>query len=201
MSMPEVAPPPARAELAALALPLLVERATDGDRAAESAVCARFVAAVRLFARRRLRTPDAAEEFAQDVMLTLVEALRAGKVDDPRALPGFVLGICRNLASDRVRQRERREALWQQHGVTAEDLAVEPPDPTSYEFVHLEDCLSQLPKRARDLLRLAYVDAVDAEAIAAQLETSAGNVRVMRHRTLHTLRECMSKRISWEAVS
>lgn len=201
--MPELAPPSAqsRTELAALALPDLVGRATDGDRVAESAVCARFVAAVRLFARRRLRAHDAVEEFAQDVMLTLVEALRAGKVDDPRALPGYVLGICRNLASDRVRQRERREALWEQHGVTAESLAVEPPEPTSYEFIHLEDCLSQLPKRGRELLRLAYVEAHDAEAIAEQLETTAGNVRVLRHRTLHTLRDCMSKRISWEAVS
>jgi RNA polymerase sigma factor (sigma-70 family) len=99
-----------------------------------------------------------------------------------------------------VRQRERREALWAQHGVTAESLAVEPVETASYEYIHLEDCLSQLPKRTRDLLRLAYVDACAADDIAAHLETTAVNVRVLRHRALHTLRDCMSKRISWEAV-
>lgn len=182
-------------------LAVLVQRATGGDRTAESAVCARFAAAVRLFARRRLRATDAVEEFGQDVMLALVEALRAGAIDDPRRLPGFVLGICRNMALDRVRQRERREALWQQHGVTAESLAVAPPETSSYEFIHLEDCLSQLPKRSRDLVRLAYVEACSADDIAAQLDTTAVNVRVLRHRTLHTLRDCMSKRISWEIVA
>lgn len=198
--MPDVASPTASGALAEQPLEALVYRAAEGDRAAESAVCARFVAAVRLFARRRLRASDAVEEFAQDVMLALVEALRGRKVEDARRLPGFVLGICRNLALDRVRQRERREALWQQHGVTAESLAVEPVETTSYEFIHLEDCLSQLPKRSRDLVRLAYVEACSADDIAAQLETTAVNVRVLRHRTLHTLRDCMSKRISWEVV-
>src|SRR5262245_20575221 len=78
----------------------LVARAAEGDRAAETALCARFAGAVRLFARRRLRAHDAVEEFAQDVMLALVEALRAGSVEDPQRLGGFVLGICRNLAKD-----------------------------------------------------------------------------------------------------
>ena len=65
---------------------------------------------MRLFARRRLRTPEAVEEFGQDVMLILIEALRRGRGDEPDRLGGFVLGICRNVALDRVRQKERREA-------------------------------------------------------------------------------------------
>ena len=183
------------------ALATLVERVARGDRTAEGDLCARFANAVRLFARRRLRARDAVEEFAQDVMLTLIEALRAGGVEDPQRLGGFVLGICRNLAKDRVRSNERREELWQRHGVTLESLAAAPPETSSYEFIHLEDCMSQLPKRSRDLLRLAYVEASSADDIAAHLGTTAVNVRVLRHRTLHTLRDCMSKRISWEAVA
>jgi RNA polymerase sigma-70 factor, ECF subfamily len=178
----------------------LVARAGAGDRAAEGALCLRFAGAVRTFARRRLRTPEVIEEFAQDVMLVLIEALRAGTVADPARLGGFVLGVCRNLALDRVRQKERRAALWQQHGVTLETLAAEPPERGSHELTKLEDCLSQLSQRSRDLVRLAYVEARSAEEIAAELGTSAGNARVMRHRTLHALRSCMAERISWEAV-
>ena len=133
-------------------------------------------------------------------MLILIEALRAGKVSEPDRLGGFVLGICRNLALDRVRQKERREALWQQHGVTLEQLAMAPPEHAGYELIHLEDCLSQLPQRSRDVVKLAYVDAFSAEEIASRLQTTAVNARVLRHRTLHTLRDCMAKRISWEAV-
>lgn len=182
-------------------LAVLVERAANGDRAAEAEVCARFAHAVRLFARRRLGARHAVEEFAQDVMLALIQALRAGGVADPPRLGGFVLGICRNLAKDRVRSSERREELWQRHGVTLESLAAAPPESSSYELIHLEDCVSQLPKRSRDLLRLAYVDASSADDIAARLDTTAVNVRVLRHRTLQTLRDCMSKRISWEVLA
>jgi RNA polymerase sigma-70 factor (ECF subfamily) len=176
----------------------LVTRAGDGQRDAEAALCARFAAAVRLFARRRLRSPEAVEEFAQDVMLVLIEALRARSVADPARLGGFVLGICRNLALDRVRQKERREALWKQHGVTLESIAAAPPDHAGSEFMHLEDCLSQLPKRSREVVRLAYVDACSADEIAVRLDTTAVNARVLRHRTLQALRACMAKRISWE---
>ena len=73
---------------------------------------------MRLFARRRLRTPEAVDEFTQDVMLMLIEALRGGRSRTRPRLGGFVLGICRNLALDRVRQQERRDALWQQHGAS-----------------------------------------------------------------------------------
>src|SRR6187549_1027920 len=103
----------------------LVARAAGGDREAESTLCRRFEAAVRLFARRRLRAPEAVDEFTQDVMLLLIEALRAGRVEDPARLGGFVLGICRNLALDRVRQKERRESLWQQYGAAWTDLGAD----------------------------------------------------------------------------
>ena len=176
-------------------------RAGAGDRAAEATICQRFAAAVRLFARRRLRTPEAVEEFSQDVMLILIEALRAGTVEDPARLGGFVLGICRNLALDRVRQKERREALWQQHGVTLATLAAEPPERNGYDFFKLEDCLAQLSQRSRDVVKMAYVEARSAEEIASHLGTTAVNARVIRHRTLGALRGCMAKPLPWEALA
>jgi RNA polymerase sigma-70 factor (ECF subfamily) len=180
----------------------LVGRAAAGDRDAESALCRRFEGAVRLFARRRLRTPEAVDEFTQDVMLLLIEALRAGRVEDPARLGGFVLGICRNLALDRVRQKERRDALWQMYGAElAPPEAPAPGEEVSYEVIHLEDCLSQLPQRSRDVVRLAYAEARSADEIAGELGTSAVNARVLRHRALQALRSCMSKRISWEVLS
>jgi len=179
----------------------LVERAAGGDREAESVLCRRFEGAVRLFARRRLRKPEAVDEFAQDVMLVLIEALRSGAVNDPARLGGFVLGICRNLAADRVRQKERREALWAQYGSALAPPVVEPTrDEVGYDVIHLEDCMSQLPERSRDVVRLAYGEARSADEIASQLGTSAVNARVLRHRALQALRTCMSKRISWEVL-
>ena len=192
------------ADEATLPVATLVGRAAEGDRGAEATLCRRFLPAVRLFARRRLRTPDAVAEFSQDVMLLFIEALRRGAVEDPARLGGFVLGICRNLALDRVRQRERRDALWQQYGAAWTDLGADMPgleDAPSYEIIHLEDCLSRLNQRGRDVVRLAYAEARSHGEIAAQLATSEANARVLRHRTLHALRDCMSRLVSWEATA
>lgn len=156
--------------------------------------------AVRTFARRRLRTDDAVQEFTQDVMLVLLQALRERKIEDPGHVAGFVLGICRNLALDRVRQRERRQALWSQYSADLAGLDMALPKEPSYEVMHLEDCLSSLSLRAREVLRLSYVEAQSHDEIARSLTLSEANARVLRHRSLRSLRECMSKRISWEVA-
>jgi len=177
-----------------------VSRARRGERHAEEALCLRFAPAVRAFARRRLRGADAVEEFAQDVLLLMVEALRAGRVEQAERFGGFVLGICRNLAFDRARQRERREGLWQSYGAALQAVSFEAIERETYDIAHLEDCLSQLSKRAREVVRLGYVEARGHEEVAQALDISPQNARVLRHRTLESLRQCMSKRMSWEAA-
>jgi DNA-directed RNA polymerase specialized sigma24 family protein len=46
------------------------------------------------------------------VTTPLKKPLQSGSVREPEAMGGYVLGICRNLTLDRVRQRKRREELW-----------------------------------------------------------------------------------------
>jgi RNA polymerase sigma-70 factor (ECF subfamily) len=178
----------------------LVRQAHAGERTAEATICRRFVPVVRAFARRRLRSADAVEEFAQDVLLLLVEALRQGRIEQPERLGGFVLGICKNVALDRARQRERRESLWQSYGAALESTTTEAASRATYEVAHLEDCLSQLSRRSREVLRLGYIEARAHDEVAAALEISEANARVLRHRTLASLRECMNTRMSWETA-
>lgn len=178
----------------------LVERAARGERRAASALCERFAPVVRAFARRRLRTTDAVDEFTQDVMLVLIEALVCGKLEQPERLPGFVLGICKNFARDRARQHERRAGLFAEYAAELGAVVFEVPEKPTYEIIHLEDCLSGLSARAREMIRLAYGEAASPSDIATALSVSEGNARVLRHRTLAALRECMSRRISWEAA-
>ncbi len=178
----------------------LVSSARQGERHAEETLCRRLAPVVRAFARRRLRGVDAVEEFAQDALLLVVEALREGRIEQPERIGGFVLGICRNLAFDRARQQERRKVLWETYGSAVQSLTLEPRERDAYDIAHLEDCLSQLSGRARDLLRLGYIEELPHEEVAERLSVSPANARVMRHRTLASLRECMSKRMSWEAA-
>ena len=178
----------------------LVRRAANDDREAEAELCRRFTPAVRAFARRRLIGSDAVDEFAQDVLLVFIEALRSDRIDEPEQLGGFVLGICRNLALGRVRQRERRASLWERFGGAFASFSVPVSPELPYAVALLEDCLSQMSHRAREVVRLGYLEAKSHADVARELEISEANARVLRHRTLESLRECMGGRISWEAT-
>jgi RNA polymerase sigma-70 factor (ECF subfamily) len=178
----------------------LAVRAQRGDREAEGLLCSRLAPAVAAFARRRLATRDAVREFQQDAMLLFVEALRRGAVEDPARVAGFVLGICRNLALDRVRQRERRAALWETFGAAVTAVVPALPERPTFEIMRLEDCLTGLTQRARDAVWLSYGELKSHAEVAAALGISEGNARVLRHRALATLRECLSVPKGWESA-
>jgi RNA polymerase sigma-70 factor (ECF subfamily) len=163
----------------------------------ERELCTRLFPAIRAFARRRLRGA-AAEDFAQDALVVLVGAFRAGRIEDLSRAGAFALGICRHLAADRARIAERRRELLETYGATA--LVADEPaweQPATVARDHLEDCLSQLTRRARDVIRATFFEEVADAAIAEAMSLTAQNVRVIRHRSLAALRECLDKPVSW----
>ncbi len=178
----------------------LISAAHAGDRLAEGALISRFAAAVRTYARRRLKTGDAVDEFAQEVFLRFVQALRGGQISEPERAGGFVLGICKNVARERARLADRRAALWEEFGSALAPLE-EQPEMARYQIALLEDCLSQMSARSRDVLKQAFIDGASAQEIAARLAMTDGNVRVVRHRALEALRTCMTTKVSWEGAS
>jgi RNA polymerase sigma-70 factor (ECF subfamily) len=169
--------------------------ALAGNSAAEREVCRRLLPAVRAFAQRRLRAASV-DDFAHDVLLSLLEAMRAGRLAEPARIAGFALGICHNLARERARTGERRRELDQRYGLSEADFSAWDADlPVSRE--HLEDCYSQLGARARGVIRATFCEDESDEVIARSLSISEANVRVIRHRSLAALRACLEKPISW----
>lgn len=193
MTMNAAATPPDR-----LGPDPVARRALAGDRDAETEVCRRLLPAIRAFAQRRLR-PAAAEDFAQDAVVLLVEALRERRVQEPEHIAAFALGICRNLARERARTGERRRTLLEKFGLTEDDLTVF-DRPLEVRREHLEDCYSQLTQRARAIIRATFCDDDGDGDIAKTLSITEANVRVIRHRTLAALRECLDRPISWEGA-
>jgi RNA polymerase sigma-70 factor (ECF subfamily) len=162
---------------------------------AEAELCVRFAPAVRTFARRRLRSTEAVLEFTQDVLLLVVQALRSGAIAEPERFGGFVLGVCRNVARERARTRDRRDVLWETYGSGLASLEADVPARHADEVALLEDCLGQLSGRARLVVRHAYVDGESSQEIAARLDVQEGHVRVIRHRALGSLRDCLNGKL------
>ena len=126
----------------------------------------------------------------QQVLLMTLERLRAGKLRQPEKLASFVLGMCRMVVLEQRRGTARREGLLRMYGDTPE--AIEPPEPRDLDEAKLAGCLEWLPERERSVLIMAFFADQPAEGVARELGLSPGNARVIRHRALVKLRECMN---------
>src|SRR5213083_2327513 len=85
----------------------LARRIHSGDAEAEAELCRRYAARIRLYGRKHLRDDDRARDLVQGALVIVLEAARAGSIEDPERLDRFVLGTCRHLVS-RAHHIERR---------------------------------------------------------------------------------------------
>ncbi|MGE5089391.1 MAG: RNA polymerase sigma factor [Candidatus Levyibacteriota bacterium] len=159
------------------------------DSAAEAELYRRLAPRVRLYGLRHLRDRQAAADLVQQVLLMTLERLRAGKVRDPERIASFVLGSCRMTVLEMRRGTRRREALLQTWGDMAE--AFEAPELRVLDPDRLAGCLDALNDRERSVVVLSFFADKQADEVGAELAISGGNVRVIRHRALARLRECM----------
>lgn len=168
----------------------LVQQIGSGiDREAEAELFRRMAPRIRLYGLRHLRDAHAAEDLTQQVMITTLEALRAGRLREPEKLASFVLGTCRMTVLDLRRGVQRKQRLLEQFG--ADLLApVQMPMPR-LDHDHLRHCVQNLRERERTVIVMSFYDEQTGADVAGFLGVSEANVRVIRHRAIHQLRECM----------
>lgn len=161
------------------------------DSAAESALCQRLAPRVRLYGLKHLRDEHAAADLVQRVLLDTLQSLRSGRVREPERLISFVLGTCRQVVIDQRRTLHRRERILDTFRT---DLpAGSSSDLPRLSEPRLQPCIQALPERERSVLVLTFYGERPAREIAEQFGLSEGNVRVIRHRGLERLRDCVSR--------
>lgn len=161
-----------------------------GDDRAEAALYRHFAPRVRLYGRRHLRDDQAAADLTQQVLLKAIEALRAGKLREPERITSFVFGMCRMVVLDLRRTHARRERLLD---TFAGDVpAADPGRAPLLDRDRLRHCLERLSERERAVIVASFYDEQPAQAVAGALGLSEGNVRVIRHRGLQRLRDCVT---------
>jgi RNA polymerase sigma-70 factor (ECF subfamily) len=165
---------------------LLVMAITVGMDEAE--LCRSFAPRIRLYGLRHLRDEAAAEDLVQQVLVVVIESLRAGKVRDVDQLASYVLGTSRLIARGLQGGARRQQRLLDQQGLV-EPEGREPPEPLDTE--RLRACLEALPTRERTLVVLTFYAEQSGDEIAAALGITPGNVRVVRHRAVARLQQCM----------
>ena len=143
----------------------------------------------RRYGLRHLRDAAAAADLMQHVMALTIERLRSRALREPERVASFVLGACRMTVLELRRGSQRHEALLERH---AHELGIADLDtPPRLDHERLADCLRRLAEKERSVLLMSFHEERPAADVGALLGLSAGNVRVIRHRGIARLRECI----------
>jgi len=121
--------------------------------------------------------------------MVVIEALRAGRVQDLERIDRYVLGTCPNVAHAMRRSLKRREDSMRRLSAELGSAVIAPW--ARLEGRRVEDCLGGLAPRDSRVLQLLFQEERTAAEVASALGTTAGNVRVIRHRAITRLRECV----------
>jgi RNA polymerase sigma-70 factor, ECF subfamily len=185
--------PDTRATLETVSDEALARRIAGGlsgsTDAEESELYRRFAPRVRLYGRRHLQNDAAADDLAQEVLLLTIERLRAGEVRRPEEIGSFILGTSRMMAHAERRLARRRETLAARFMEPVVESAAS--SIAALDAPRVATCLGALAERDRLVVVLTFYADREAPRIAEDLGVSPGAVRVIRHRAIARLRECV----------
>jgi RNA polymerase sigma factor (sigma-70 family) len=160
----------------------LVAAIQEGDASAEERFVRRFQRPILAAARARTRDPEAARDLAQDALLAVLLAVRAGRVREPAKLAAFTASTTRNLAGKLARSRRRAPLRLDD---APEPAAPADPEADATERARVvEHALCHLRGPERTVLELTYLGGLEPREIAARLHLSAELVRARKCRAL-----------------
>jgi len=85
----------------------LLQRIAAGDRAAEAELMQVLSAPLGVVLRNRARGVESVDDLRQEALLVVLQATRAGRIDEPRALVEYALETARRLALNAERKKAR----------------------------------------------------------------------------------------------
>lgn len=133
--------------------------------------------------------PDAADDLTQEVFVT---AWTNRDAFDPErgVVPGWLVGITRNVVRTSLRSRYRTRTVRQLHEPAADEAAVD----RLADRLLVRQALDELPSHERDVVDLTLVQGHTQDAAAALLGLPVGTVKSRQRRALVRLRHCLGDR-------
>jgi RNA polymerase sigma-70 factor (ECF subfamily) len=164
----------------------LAARIAAGDRAAEAEFVRRFEGGVRVMMRRHCRLGDPiVADLSQEVLMHVLERLRAGAVHDANALPAYVRSTVVRTANAEYRRRHEADGGVAVDDLPGNDNPVEKQAAAQLASL-LKTLLSQMPVvRDREILSRFYLKDEDRDDVCRALGIDPGHF----HRVVHRARE------------
>ena len=162
----------------------LAQRIAAGDASAEAELAALFYQRVKAFASARLHGSDAASDVAQEAILAVIEALRAGRLHEPFNLPGFVLGTAKHLVNNHHRKAARSPEVLEDPPERPSDAEPQWANLGAERRALVRAALLRLRALDRRILMLTLVDGMHPREIAPIVGLKPGVVRTRKARAV-----------------
>jgi len=167
----------------------LVADIQNGQSESEGALYEKYSAKVYYLALRESKSAHDAEDVRAETFLRVLTAIRGNQVRSPAALPGFIVGVARNVLRELYARRSHS-------GTEADQNVIEATAP-SHEKLFLDHeaqqavqkVIERLKPRERAVLRMHYYEELPTEVIAERVAIAPERVRLVKSRALKHFRE------------
>ena len=155
----------------------LVERIRAGERTIEDALVLQYSRGVQFAISQSVSDGSVVEDLYQECFRMVLEKVRAGEVNDPDRLSGFICSLARNIVIEYFRKTSRRET----YHASVDERAVPSREPSQLDTLLREEkgtlarrVLDALPSdRDRSVLYRFYIAEDDREEICSDLGIEA----------------------------
>ena len=171
----------------------LVSRIQNGQTDSEAALYERYAAKVYYVALRNVKSPQDAEDVRAETFLRVLQAVRGNQIRSAQALPGFILGVTRNVLRE----------LYARHSQARELVEASPEHLSSPSHENsfldrevrlaIKKTIDRLKPRERAVLRMHFYDELTTEEIARRASIAPERVRLVKSRALKHFREIHSR--------
>jgi RNA polymerase sigma-70 factor, ECF subfamily len=171
-------------------LPTLVDDARSGQTDAAERLVARVGARVREWAARFTDDDDAADDVAQDVLISLDRRVKHFR--GTSRFSTWLFAVTRNVALSKRRRETRRAEILRRHAVLSVVTVDEPTDPDTTRLASLVlEYFDALPRRQRQIFELVDLRGMSPADIARELGMQQVTVRAHLFKARRAIRERM----------
>lgn len=168
-----------------------------GVREAEQALVTRYGPGLHYLLKERTRDSELALDIRQDALRVVIEKLRAGTLEQPERLAGYLRGVALKLCGAHRRKEVRRATTADLDAIEAvADDRADPSEQVSEEQLKraVRELLNELSTpRDRDILTRVYLLEQDKDAICAALGVDSLHFNRVLFRAKQRFRELVER--------
>jgi RNA polymerase sigma-70 factor, ECF subfamily len=170
----------------------LVTRAIQGDKEAFGTLYEQYLDAIFRYIYYRVHNNADAEDLTETVFLKVWEALPAYQISEV-PFKAWLYRIAHNVVIDQYRAFKVQVPLESQIALHDDGLGPEEMAAIQENSERLFTALAQLEPAYQQVLLLRFVNGLSHTETSSVMTRSEGAIRVLQHRALNALRDCLRK--------